>query len=255
LGLFVCWQLFFLPVSNYLGMVPHGAPEEEELSDSRCVPGPSDGGGPIQHTVDLAAKVTTAWAQLTGQQQAWWLFAPTFPEEATFPVVELRWDEDGSPNPIQPVRLRSTLEPADPREYLRLPGSFDRLFHYEVRLGLIYLYGHERTFHADPESWRRLLADRVRRQWRSMRAYLRWRVQQFRHEHPELPLPRQAILLIGIYRTPATGQTPLVWQGPVDEPLARWLPQAIPQEGCLPVEAYDPVTRGFVSLKRKTNQQ
>jgi hypothetical protein len=256
LGLFVCWQLFYLPASNYLGMLPHGAPEEGELSDSRCISGPEGGGGPIQHAVDFAAEVTTAWAQLSGQQQAWWLFAPGFPGQATFPEVELRWDNPASGTKgskwttYPPVRLQSTIEPVDPQNYVHLPGSFDRLFHYEVRLGLVYLNWDQQSFHEQPEPWRQLLADRVRRQWRSMRAYLNWRVLQFSQEHGELPLPAQAILLIRIYRTPALGEDLLVRQDPVEQPLARWQPQSPSVDGYLPVEAYDPVSRDFVRVKQ-----
>src|SRR5262249_20264252 len=98
--------------------------------------------------------------------------------------------------------------------------------------------------------WRSVIKERVRRQWRSTRAYLRWYVQQFQKEHPELSPPKQAVLLIRIYRTPEPGQ-PKVWSGPVEQPLARWLLDASPRPGVLPIEVFDPVERRFVTLTEK----
>src|SRR6266404_1886628 len=166
LGLFIFWQLLFMPAANYLAFFPHGQVEEGELSDSRSAPDQTGAGGAAQKAIHLAARITDGWSYLTGQVQAWWLFAPDVPRAATFPVVELRWDEDAESETIPPVRLHTILEPDDPQCYFRPPSSFDRLFHYEVRLGLIFCNWNEQTLAENPEFWRGAVADRVRRQWR-----------------------------------------------------------------------------------------
>ncbi len=258
LGLFVVWQLLFLLAGNLLGGFPHGEPDEGEITDCRSAPATGADAVPLQSLIDRTAGVTDYWSSLTGQIQSWWLFAPDVPHMATFPVVELRWDEgkggqDSGTAAVastpSPVRLRSVFEPDDPHSYLRFPGSYDRLFHYEARLGLIMLTWDEKSVAQYPELWRQAFEERVRRQWKSIRAYLRWRVQQFQGQHPELPPPKQAILLFAIYRTPLPAQSPPVWEGPIERPLARWHPGVDCSAGYLPVQWCDPVTGHFMDLR------
>jgi hypothetical protein len=251
LGLFISWQLLFLPAANYLAFVPHGQAEEGELSDSRSAPDPNDNAGPRQKVINVAAGITDAWAYLTGQVQAWWLFAPDVPRTSTFPIVELRWDEDTESPTVPPVRLRTILEPTDPRSYFRPPSSYDRLFHYEVRLGLIFSHWNEHTLAEDPEFWCGAIKDRVRRQWRSTLAYLRWYAQHYQREHPEQGPPTQVILWIRLYQIPGPGESSVAWPPPMEQPLARWRPEASPAPGELPIEVFDPVVRCFVGLKAK----
>jgi hypothetical protein len=250
LGLFVTWQLGFLLASNLVAFFPHGEPEQGELSDSRSGPAQAGGSGPAQCALEVVGGLTDRWAHLTGQMQAWWLFAPSVPSQATFPVVELRWDDPDGPvqNSIvahPPVRLQTVLEPSDTHAYFRPPGSFDRLFHYEIRLGLIFTAWDESLRQRFP--WSSLVEERVRRQWRSMRAYLRWRVHQFEREHPDLPSPRQAVLLVHIYRTPRPSDDPRSRPAVVEKALARWRP-GTETVGRLPVEMCDPVTDSYLSL-------
>jgi hypothetical protein len=256
LGLFVVWQLLFLFAANLVAFVPHGEPEEGELSDTRVIPAPKNA-GPVQESINLVGAITHDWEQLTGQVQVWSLFAPEVPDQAPFAMVELRWDDPRGPadhltvpTPYAPVRLRSYFEPEDLRNYFRIPSSFDRLFHYEVRLGLIYVKWNEQSLHEIPETWRSVIEDRVRRQWRSIRAFLRLRSNQFLQQHPELPPPRQVLLIIRLYRAPGYGQDPVSWSGPYDLPLARWLPESDSSDS-LPVEMCDPVTGVFISLQPK----
>ncbi len=141
------------------------------------------------------------WAQATGQLQAWWLFAPSFPTEATFPLVTLHWDQGESAD----VRLRCAEEPNDPTFYIRLPGSQDRLFHYEMRLGLVATAADADSLKQHTAEWRDLFKDRVGRQWKSMRAYMRWRTETYRKEHPDLPPPDEVTLSFRAYKTPNPG--------------------------------------------------
>jgi hypothetical protein len=252
LGLFVVWQLIFLGASNLLAFFPHAEPAEGELSDARNAPLPANDSGPWQSAIDLGLEATSRWAGYTGQIQAWWLFAPEFPNQATFPTVELRWDDPESSENTESlpklVRLTSSLEPPDPQSYFRPWPSDDRLFHYEARLGLIMLPWHKELLEEEPELWREALQTRVQRQWRSMRAYLRWCVRRYQDDHPESPPPRQAVLLISIYRTPDPGQRPTTWGGPDVQPLARWLPEREGNHACLPIQAWNPLVNRFVDL-------
>jgi hypothetical protein len=279
LGLFVTWQLIFLLAANLLSFFPYGEPQEGELSDSRRRPAMADSNGPVQDAINGVTAITRRWEYWTGQVQVWSLFAPTFPTQASFPVVELRWqDEDRlgsalahslSPlatggilegpalwaaaqqdQTLPPVRLRSVFEPEDRHEYFRPPGSFDRFFHYEMRLGLILLPWGEIPVENCPDEWRRAIEDRVRRQRRSLRAYLQWRVRQFQQEHPELPPPKQAVLSMRLYRTPLPGH-PWVWQTPLEQPLARWRCGTAGADDGLPIEMCDPVSGKFVGVRRK----
>src|SRR5260370_2328275 len=199
LGLFISWQVLFLPAANYLAFFPHGQAEEGELSDSRSAPDQAGASSAVKKAINLAAGITDAWSYLTGQVQAWWLFAPDVPRAATFPVVELRWDDDADSATIPPVRLRTIVEPDDPQAYFRPPSSFDRLFHYEVRLGLILSNWNVQTLAQDPEFWCGAIKDRVRRQWRSTRAHLRWYVQYVHRGHPELRPAKQVIFWMRVY--------------------------------------------------------
>src|SRR5215471_12610337 len=79
LGIFITWQLVFLPATNYVALLPHGEPEEGELSDSRSAPDQTGEADAVQKGINLAAKITDTWSFLTGQVQAWWLFAPDVP--------------------------------------------------------------------------------------------------------------------------------------------------------------------------------
>ena len=245
LGLFISWQLLFLPTTNYLAFFPHGQPEEGELSDSRAAPDQTDSESAVQTGINIAASLTDAWACLTGQVQARWLFAPDVPRAATFPIVELRWD-DGSP-----VRLRTILEPTNPQQYFRPLSSFDRLFHYEVRRASSSPIGMSIPLRRPRDTGGTAFKNRVRRQWRSIRAYLRWYVQSFEREHPERPPPGEAILFLRIYRIPEPGQDSAVTSEPFEQPLARWRPDEPARPDALPVEVFDPVARTFIPLKAK----
>jgi hypothetical protein len=257
LGLFVIWQFGFLCASNIFAFFPHGDPEEGELSDSRTGPARGAESGPVQNSIDAANFVLERWEHLTGQIQAWWLFAPGFPPQATFPVVELRWDDpdtairSNSVEPTHPpVRLHSLLEPQNTKSYARLPGSFDRLFHYEIRFGLLMTLWDDKPKDATVYGiWEDAIRDRVQRQWRSMRAYLRWRVRAFQEEHPDRPMPTQAILIIRIYPTPAPGAT--IRPAPIEKALARWQPAADGTGDFLPIEMCAPRSDKFVRLPRK----
>ncbi|MDX1947685.1 MAG: hypothetical protein SFU86_19965 [Pirellulaceae bacterium] len=239
MGTFIVWQLIFIPLANLLDFYPHRALRMDELTDLREVP-PESVQVPV--AVHALSAVTDRWAQLTGQQQMWWLFAPQFPPQATFAAVELRWPDR------EPVLLRSSLEPADTSSYFRPPGSGDRLFQYEMHLGLGLVFWNPAT--AEPEAviWRKHFADLVRMQWKSMRAYLRWKTKRYLAANPNLLPPSEAILLMRIYRTPQPGEPLDEPRQPFSQAVARWRLADDLAAGQVPVEAVDPFSGEFVRI-------
>ena len=252
LGLLVCWQLAFIPLSNLVDAFPHRALTHDELSELREVYPEQRLESPL---IDVAASATDAWSRLTGQYQMWWLFAPRFPSQAVFPAVELRWGADAGSSPIHPpVSLRSTHDPADPRVYVRMPSSLDRLFHYEVRLASTLAYWNEaNVVPADQDAWRQFLRDCVHRQAKSISAYLRWRLRTWQAEHADVAAPSELVLSIRIYPTVRRMDAATQTGEPIEMPLARLpLVASGPASDVLSdaarIEAYDPFTKRFVPV-------
>ena len=243
LGLFVAGQLLFIVGSNVLAFFPVGGTQEGELTDARGAPDTGSASRQMQ-LLETANGVFQAWAHATGQLQTWWLFAPSFPAQATFPHICLHWDA----HPVADVCLPSIQEPADPASYFRLPGSYDRFFHYEVRLGLLATGMDRENLEHEANAWRDAIRGRVSRQWKSMRAYMRWRATEFAREHPELPPPSHVVLSMRIYKTPPPGTVAPSWPAPLQQPLARWVPALERRPDCLPIEAFDPVRKQFTLL-------
>jgi hypothetical protein len=249
LGLFVAWQIAFLVTASLFEFYPHRVHRLDELTSYRELLAGTKNPSPVVHAL---ASVTDCWSQLTGQYQMWWLFAPDFPPQATFPVVELRWDDPALRLP--PVRLQSSLEPADTASYFHLPGSADRLLHYEVNLGLGYAYWTEQDAASDPANWRRLHRDLVQSQWKSMRAYMRWRMNAHLAEHPDLPPPDDVRLLICLHPSPAAGMPANSRSLPIDRPFARWRPAETGSPDILPVEAFEASSGQYAFLPWPADQ-
>jgi hypothetical protein len=250
LGAFIVWQLIFLLLANLLEFVPHRTHRFDEFTSYRELPPGTVKPAPM---VQALAAVTDCWSQLTGQYQIWWLFAPDCPRNATFPVVELRWDDPA--RSLAPVLLFSSLEPADRAAYFHPMDSTDRLLHYEAYLGLGPAYWNDPTESADLKSWHELLSNIVRRQWKSMRAYLRWRTADFLAHHPELPPPDEVRLLIRMYPTSAAGAPSTNPAPPRVLPLARWRCSENELSSFLPVEGYDPFNQRFIALPKPSDSQ
>jgi hypothetical protein len=271
LGMFVLGQFVFLfgintceVVRHYLDTVPGLAETYPQL------PGK---GAPSRRYLDGFEQVGDRWAELTGQMQKWSLFAPGVSADIPFLAVELRWDEepDGARSavawvgaaatgqflpaalcwaamaPPPPVYLLSDNEPRDIHRYLRW-GKF-RLRRYESALDV--------SLHVFPDKepeemelkWRQQIFDRVADEATAMRAYLEYRWQTYQESHPNVPLPRQVILHVRVYRVPAPpGPEPWTWTGPVTRPMARWRPHVHDLAGAPPVERYDLIAERFDPL-------
>jgi hypothetical protein len=250
LGLFVVWQLVFLVLANALEFIPHHVHRLDEFTGYREVP-PEDANA--TPTIRALAAAIDCWSQLTGQYQMWWLFAPDFPRQATFPAVELRWDR--ATHDFEPALISSSLEPATITSYFHPPDSTDRLLHYEANISAELAYWNDPTEPADIEQWHRRLSDAACSRWKSTRAYLRWQIAKFLAEHPDRPSPDEARLLIRIYTTPAPDARRGDRPPPRDMPFARWRCSEDESFEFLPIELYDPFSGRYVALPKPPVQE
>jgi hypothetical protein len=245
LGAFVCWQLLFVIVFNYLQVVLMPI-ELHALAQADEKP------GAIEHAALAVQEVDYRWAELTGQYQCWWLFALPL-RESTFPLVELRWDD---PNRA-PVQLHAFQEPTDPASFFRPPDVRDRRFHYDANVCLSYSPWHA-ELQARARAWwpgpwfdyvRYVDAQmkRARGRWPSILAYMEWRVRLWRSEHPDEAPPQEVRFYQRAYPTPAH-DAGWIRPAPEDRPIARWRPGQEAAAGLAPLEVYDPRQEAYVPL-------
>ena len=247
LGVFVVFQLMFIPLANYIKLVPVRMPEHQGEIDgdlqTRLPPG-AKCHEPMQSVFDATAWVCTRWAEVSGQGQCWALFAG-FGERASFPIVELRWPEGDH---LEPVRLASHFEPADPTHYFYWPEPCCRIWNYDNRMTLIHFVMTPQLV-PDPEIYRQECFNCVRDMRRSMSAYLRWKVDRYSSAHPDLPRPETATLIAHILPDPSPGASYRDRASAFEIPLARWTPGRATEPEEAPLEAWDPLTMKFVRLK------
>src|SRR5262245_25331388 len=194
LGLFIVGQLAFLGAFNLLSFLDSARPK---LKDRRLVetlvPGWTDQHGHAHDAVQVVTGLANRWEQLTGQPQDWSLFAPNVDDKIPFLAVKLRWDDKPHDAPGEVELLRSENEPADVNHFFRL-GRF-RLRRYEASLDIGLHLPEGKSADDMSDQWRQRVEKHVRQKWREIHAYLRLRVRSFLHDYPDLPRPRQAILL------------------------------------------------------------
>lgn len=248
LGLFILWQLFFLTAANGLKMLDS---VRSSLKDHAFVetiaPGWAREKGHVHDAAEVVTGLTKRWAQVTGQPQSWSLFSPNVASYIPFLAVELRWDDDAGRSTRPPVLLRSDNEPANVRCFFRV-GQF-RLRKYESYLDVTFST-QDKPADEVADVWRERIEERVRKEWDTMQAYLRWRMLGFQRRHPELPPPRQVVLFVRAYRVPAPDKAPepWMWETLLDlqpQPIARWRPDTPTPDGSRPIELYNPVVHRF----------
>ena len=182
--------------------------------------------------------LTEGWVDLTGQGQNWSLFAPLVPVRAMFVEVAVECPAESE----RVVRLRSEFEPDEQGWYLHLPGSDDRLFHYEKELAwplAAWAIDPERV-PREPEEWREYLTESVRKHWRAYRTYLAWRSRSVCSQ------PESATLAVRMYPPSSAGRMPAAKDIAL-LPLVRWRPSRKASElGSL--EVYDVNAKQFLML-------
>jgi hypothetical protein len=285
LGAFILWQLTFLFGINFLEIINWARDEIPKDKDyaqgiERVFPGWPSESGHFHDLTDLADKITRRYAQLTGQTQGWSLFAPNIGRQIVFPAVLVRWDEDPSsalalsrplsplaatnpleagslraagaavqpaPVPAAPVTILSANEPKDIHSYFRV-GNF-RLRRLESNLTVVLAQGDEETPAEAAKRWRERINKLLDREAAPVQAYLRWRWDSYRKAHPEVPPPKQLILVMRRYAIVAPEKAPPYWEGPFTVPVARVQPQVQWAEDRSPLERYNPVTQRFQEVR------
>ncbi|HKB02441.1 MAG TPA: hypothetical protein VKD90_09480 [Gemmataceae bacterium] len=227
LGVFVCIELVYLPLSNAIQRVPRRmAPLPDELLTRFDREGRVTDVEPVQSTIDVTGTACDRWGQLTAQGQGWSLFAPRFGENGAFVTLHVT-ATDGTT-----TELRSRFEPADPDDFVRLDLTNHRLFNREGSYAIVYAMWTPDSFAARGEDWRRAIAETVTTFRRSLSAYVRWRLR----EEYTGPAVREVAVAVRVFLPPSNGTRP----PPLAIPVAKWVPDRPDQ-----LVPFDPVTGTF----------
>jgi hypothetical protein len=223
LGAFVVWQLVFLLAANAIRFVRFQSAE-----------------GPAPPVLAGAGAAADGWAALTGQHQAWNLFAPMAPVRALFVAVRA----DG---PAGRWTTPSPFEPDGEGRYFHPPGSGDRLWHAEKEVSLPYLAWDPVETARRPAEWRDYLHGRLRDRWRGCHAYLAWQRGRWLRAHPGGPEPAEFTLLVVAYSPSRGPQRPALPEATLE--VVRWRPAAAAPAGRLPLEVRDGAGWTFLTEK------
>jgi hypothetical protein len=235
----------------------------------------------LNQKIDRWSRIASWWARRSGQEQGWSLFAPDTVDWTSVVRVQVRWDDDveevnretknlsvvalaggtaanlldQTPRDVPPPRfIPGFNEPRNIEGYFRWGGF--RWRRYESKYEMAYLK------HDEPEEtyrarWEKRTREKVfgeedRGEQYEIAAYLKWKFDRFRKDHPELPPPRQVILLAAAYAIPAPDKapTPWRWRFEAQEPVVRWRPgrfEPKPEN----LELYQHTERRFVNKNAK----
>jgi hypothetical protein len=250
LGVFVLFQAIFLPLANLTQLIPREAPPQKGELD---VPVPTEGTAtsirPLQEAINGLGAAFDRYGEFSGQTQYWSLFA-SMETASPFPLIEFETirGHSASRNYFPSEHVPRNLD-----RYTRSPGPECRLWAYEYLLTAVFANCTKPSLENDKELWRRVIAERVRRQQRSLTAYFEYQMALPRNKVRNVPAPTSIILSVSIYPAPEPGQTDHPERFAVK--LARWQPELPAGPDYLPIEAYDPVTERFVRLPVKEGEQ
>jgi len=247
LGLFVLLQLVYLPLANFIQFVPRPMPEATGEFDMHMQrEGTTTSIVPIQNAINAVSDVIDRYGELTGQAQAWSLFAPDFPKQSVFPVLEV-YQAEGFVT--TQTTYGSKLRPKDLNHYFRWPSPLSRFASYDYLHAVIYANFTPESYAEHPREWRQAVFDRVRQQQKSIMASFQLTAKFQREVAPGSPPPTSLVLSIEIIPSPPPGSN----ERPASRvvPLARWQPGVADDPAWLPIEAWDLETRQFVRLPRE----
>jgi hypothetical protein len=248
LGAFVLWQVYYLATSFFVAVEDSLRPATAERWPALEQWWPSYVKGEDRFRTDLNElnrKYLKRYGQATNQPQAWSLFAPSVWRVFSFPALELRWDDDHDPGPVETralerVFLGAVNEPGDVDAFLRYKDfRFRKYETYFIPLPP----ASDGAFDPWSERWRDRIESDVREYGDNMVAYLRWRWERYEREHPGVPRPTQIILhMRGYAIPPPPGPSPWRFIDYGRHPVARWLPNDSDESGGKVLQRYDPLT-------------
>jgi hypothetical protein len=150
------------------------------------------------------------------------------------PAVEFHFADGTSDTALSPYEPTDKLNPC-----LRPPLYHNRPFNFEAQFIYPVWFAPPDIVEEHPEHYRDL--PDIARAWRGpIRAWLAWRLKEYRAAHPVRGEPTEVILKHRYIPTPKPGD-PHGWtQTPQERPFARWRPADDS------FEAYDAVNKRFV---------
>lgn len=228
LGVFICWQIWFLFSQNFFGFIEdsHEYIEDKDFKKTLQLLAPdfmNEDEKRRGHVHDLAAWVTRTnkpWMQISGQLQSWALFSGCY-YSCGFPSLVLLWDDtdpltvpwpreakgiwwsegearEGTPPPMYYV---TPHEPRDPNSYFRWWQM--RMRRYET--AVIPLIDHKHPEYQDPKElksyYERRINNHLENKGYLTTVYLKHILRDFERQFPKLPRPKQVLLLQRAYRT------------------------------------------------------
>jgi hypothetical protein len=233
LGAFICVQLVYLPLANFLQRIPRRPdPLPEEIRGRYQREGQAVNSDSIQSVIDTVGMGCDRWAEGTGQAQGWSLFAPRFGEAGTF-LTLIVTANDGTQR-----ELRSPFEPADPSHYVRFDVLNYRLFYREMSYAMVYAMWTPDSFAKEADAWRDAIRQHVTAFRRSLSTYVKWRIAT---EQPDTEVQEMTIN-IRVHLPPKPGEESSR-PAPLAVPLAKWSP-----DEPMALRPFDPVTSEFVRM-------
>lgn len=254
LGLFVCWQLWFLLSQNLCKQLEswqEAADNKTSPAIEAVAPQFGEGKGHVFDAVKWVRHVNQPWEHATGQLQLWSLFPDGY-HDLIFAAFAFRWDDDDGgdypatdvPEPDgtivgRPYKLfLSPHEPADIAAYFRNGKMRSR--RYETSMVFALRSSASATDAERKRAWNDRIKDHMHKNGDWLFAYLKVRTREILAEHPELPPPKRVVMLMRRYHTRPPEETPPDWDGPFVAPLASWTPTAPGEAGQGTTWRFDP---------------
>lgn len=239
LGLFVCWQLFYLPAMNLVQFLPLRVPSESgDAPLTLQSVGRFTTDNRLQTLADAVGAGLTRYSELSGQFQFWKLFTPGFPPQTIVLVTRAEWADGRS------VEIVSPLAPAAETPAVRLPRRDVRPFQFEACVGL-GPWTAVPSDSSDPEATRHFTVGWSGLRARSVRVVMHDHWSRYSAEHPGTPEPVRLTLVTRLLAKPAEA-TPAPAETPVtDRPFVRWTDPFGPNGR---LDVYDPVAGQYVPV-------
>jgi hypothetical protein len=240
LGLFVTWQLVYLPAANLFQFFPlRVRADSGDLPLSLQQVGRFTDDDGLQSFADAAGAGLTRYAELSGQIQGWRLFTPELPPTTIVLIGRFEWADGRSAEFVSPVA------PPESPVIFRLPRRDLRAFHFEACLGLGPWAVSPHLLTRDPDAVSSLTLGWAAERPRSVRTTMRDYWTRYRSEYPIESEPCSITLITRQIAKPVLGvresQKPVV----TDRPFVRWTDPFGPSER---LDAFDPVRGVFVRV-------